>query len=421
MTPSGPPLSRGARYAVLAAAFGALFFDGFELGLMPLASLSVSQSLLGSGYTATLGGDWFARFTAALMLGAAIGGIFLGALGDRIGRTRAMSASILFYSVFAGLGAWVQTQEQMLALRFVVGLGVGGVWPNAVALVAEAWPDKSRPVVAGLMGAAINTGILFLSQIAQLRPVTPDSWRWLFHIAAAPALLGVVTFFLLPESPAWRAARATAPGAARRNATPLRELFRPPLLRLTLTGILLGSIPLVGAWAASKWMIPWADKIGGAVQADYKALTQGWWAAGAIAGSLAGAQIAAFVGRRPSYFLISIGSFALTFAMFQWTAPLRPSFFPIVCAQGFVATLFFGWLPLYLPELFPTRVRATGSGISYNVGRFATAAGVMIAGAIFTALGGSYSAVGAAAACIYALGIFVIWLAPETAKQSLNP
>jgi MFS family permease len=420
MNHAAHPLSRGARLAVLAAAFGALFFDGFELGLMPLASLSVSQSLLGPGYTATLGGDWFARFTAALMLGAALGGIFLGALGDRIGRARAMGVSILFYSVFAGLGAWVQTQEQMLVLRFIVGLGVGGVWPNAVALVAEAWPDKSRPFVAGLMGAAINTGILFLSQIAQLKALTPESWRWLFYVAAAPAVLGLLVYFFLPESPTWLAARASASAAAKKPATPLRELFRPPLLRLTITGILIGSVPLVGAWAASKWMIPWADKIGGASQAGYKAMTQGWWAAGAIIGSLVGAQVAALAGRRASYFAISLGSFGLTFAMFQWTAPLQPSFLPIVFAQGLVATLFFGWLPLYLPELFPTHVRATGSGISYNVGRFATAAGVLVAGAIFTALGGSYPAVGAAAACIYGLGIFVVWLAPETSKQSLS-
>ncbi len=413
------PLSRPARYAVLAAAFGGLLFDGFELGLMPLASLSVSKSLLGTSYTPTLGGDWFARFTAALMFGAAIGGILLGSLGDRIGRARAMGVSVLFYSIFAGLGAWVTSQEQMLVLRFFVGLGVGGVWPNAVALVAESWPDRARPTVAGLMGAAINAGILMLSQVAQLWSVTADSWRWLFQLAAAPAALGLFVLFFLPESPTWRASRGRQVGEKKR-AAPLRELFQPSLLRITLVGIILGSIPLVGAWAASKWMIPWADSIGGVVQPDYKALTQGWWAFGAILGSLAGAQIASLLGRRRSYFLISLGSLALTLAMFQLTAPLRPSFFPIVFAQGFVATLFFGWLPLYLPELFPTHVRATGSGISYNVGRFATAAGVLAAGAVFTALGGSYPAVGAAAAMIYGLGMFAIWFAPDTEKQSLE-
>ena len=106
--------------------------------------------------------------------------------------------------------------------------------------------------------------------------------------------------------------------------------------------------------------------------------------------------------------------------MFQLTAPLRPSFLPIVFAQGLVATLFFGWLPLYLPELFPTHVRATGSGISYNVGRFATAGGVLAAGAVFGALGGSYPAVGTAAALIYGFGIIAIWWAPDTAPQDLQ-
>ena len=406
-----------ARLLVLCAGFAGLLFDGFELGLMPLASLSVSKDLLGSGYTATLGGDWFARFTAALMLGAACGGILLGSLGDRIGRARAMGVSILFYSAFAGLGAWAETQEQMLVLRFLVGLGVGGVWPNAVALVAECWPDKTRPAVAGVMGAAINAGILMLSQVAQIWSVTEDSWRWLFKLAGAPAALGFMILVLLPESPAWLESRQRT---ATKRPTPIRELFHGPLLQITVIGITLGSIPLIGAWAASKWMIPWADQIGGAASADYKAMTQGWWAFGATLGSLAGGQIASMLGRRRSYFLISLGSMGLTMAMFQLTAPLRPSFFPIVFTQGFVATLFFGWLPLYLPELFPTHVRAAGSGISYNVGRFATAAGVLTAGFLFSALGGSYASVGTAAALIYGLGMLAIWWAPDTTRASLG-
>ena len=118
-------LSAPMRWLVLASASLGLLFDGIELGLMPVASLSVSQSLLAEGYTKGLGAEWFAWFTASLMLGAAIGGIALGNLGDRIGRTKAMGISILFYSVFAFLGAWAKTQEQMLLLRFLVGLGVG--------------------------------------------------------------------------------------------------------------------------------------------------------------------------------------------------------------------------------------------------------------------------------------------------------
>jgi MFS family permease len=420
---------------VLFAAFGGLVFDGVELGLMPIASLSVTQSLLGGSYTTKLGGDWFAWFTASLMLGAAVGGIWFGALGDRIGRTKALGVSILFYSLVSGIGMFVTSIEQMLVLRFFVGLGVGGVWPNGVALVSECWPNVSRPIVAGIMGAGINTGILILSQIAKMWHITPDSWRWLFGWSAVPALLGIATLWAIPESPRWLAqrsrkregaddaARQSSPApvaAAAQKVSPVRELFRPPLLRTMLTGIILGAIPLVGAWAASKWMIPWADKVGGAERAGYKAATQQFWAIGAVLGSFFGAQLASLIGRRTAYFLISLGSTVLTFGIFTFTAPLRSEFLWLVLCQGFVATLFFGWLPLYLPELFPTRVRATGSGIAYNVGRFATAVGVLFAGGLVGFFGGNLAKVGAIMSLIYALGMIAIWWAPDTSGKTMD-
>jgi SHS family sialic acid transporter-like MFS transporter len=408
-------LSPGARYAVLAAAFLGLVFDGFELGLMPVASLSVSASLLGEQFTDKLGGTWFAWFTAALMLGAAVGGSFLGNLGDRVGRTRAMGISILCYSAFAGLGAFVTSCEQMLVLRFLVGLGVGGVWPNAVALVAECWPNRARPTVAGILGAGINVGILGLSQLAQYREITPDDWRWIFGVAAIPAALGVVVLLALPESPKWLAAR----GLEKKPAPPLSALFQGDLLRPTIVGILLASIPLIGAWAGSKWMIPWADKVASASNAGYKATTQQWWALGATLGGLLGAPLAAAIGRRLSYVVISVGATLLTWAMFRWTAPLEPSFLPIVFAQGLVATLFFGWLPLYLPELFPVHVRATGAGVSMNIGRFATAGAVLAAGWLLGLFNGDFSKIGAVCALIYALGAFAILMAPNTRSDSV--
>jgi MFS transporter, SHS family, sialic acid transporter len=401
-------LSRSARTAVLVAAFAGLLFDGVELGLMPIASLSVTRSLLGSEFTPTLAGVWFARFTASLMLGAAVGGIWFGQLGDRWGRARAMGVSVLFYSVFAGGGVFVKSPEQLLLLRFLVGLGVGGMWPNGVALVSECWPRVSRPMVAGIMGAGINVGILLLSQVARVWPITPDSWRWLFAWSALPALLGLLCLAGLPESPQWLAASLEV----KTHKPPLRRLWQSSLRRFTLIGIVLGSIPMVGAWAASKWMIPWADQVGGASSAAYKAITQGYWAVGATLGSFFGAQIAAGIGRRLSYFLISLGSTVLTCGVFLGTAPLQPLFLPLVFLQGFVATLFFGWLPLFLPQLFPTTVRATGSGLAFNVGRFMTALGVLGAGSLLSLFQGSYPRVGAVTGSIYALGMLAIWWIP---------
>ncbi len=416
-------LSKSARMAVLVAAFLGLVFDGFELGLMPVAAPSVTKSLLGVEATKAMSGPelkqivghWFAMYTASLMLGAAFGGIFLGNLGDRIGRARAMGVSILFYSVFAFIGAFVQSQEQMLVLRFAVGLGVGGMWPNGVALVAECWPNASRPTVSGILGAGINVGILGLSLLGSAYPITPDKWRWVFALAGLSSVLGIVVVLMLPESPKWLASR----DVSKKPSVPLRDLFRREMVWPTIIAILLCSVPLIGAWAGSKWMIPWADNAGGTTHPGYKSTTQFYWALGATLGGLLGAPLSSRLGKRVSYFLISVGATAMTWAMFRLTEPFAPNFLRIVFVQGFIATLFFGWLPLYLPEMFPVRIRATGSGVAMNIGRFVTAGGVLAAGSLVALFDGDFAAVGAACAMIYALGMVVAFWIPKAADDAI--
>ena len=405
-------MSSRSRLFTLLAALLALIFAGMQLGLMPIASLSVSKSLMGSAFSAGAGGDWVARYTAAMMLGGAFGGIWLGALGDRIGRAKAGAVCVLVYSLFGGAGMFVKSQEQLLVLRFLAGLGVGGIWPNGVALVAESWSNASRPMVAGVAGTGLNVGIFGVSQLGRIFTVTPDSWRWLFEVSAVSILLGLAMWLALPESERWQSAGAKKSGT--------RELFGPALRRRTLIGIAVGSIPIIGAWAASKWMIPWADAVGGAVRPGLKALTQQWWAVGAILGSFFGAHLANLLGRRLTYALISFGSVTMTCGIFVWSHPTSGAFLPLVFVQGFITTLFFGWLPLYLPELFPTRVRASGAGMAYNAGRFISAACVLMAGAFMAWSGGDYAKVGTITGLVYALGLVVIWWAPETKGKPLE-
>jgi MFS transporter, SHS family, sialic acid transporter len=414
-----PGLPGPARVAVLAATFAGLVFAGLQLGLMPLASRSVSLHLMGSVYTEGMGGGWLAWYTASIMLGAAAGGVTLGALGDRAGRTRAMAVSVLLYSLAGAAGAIVTSQDQLLILRFVAGLGVGGVWPNAVALVSECWAGVSRPTVAGIMGAAINVGILLVAEMGRLHPVGPSSWRWLMATGGLLSVpLALLAFTVVPESPAWRVACARPRDAAAR--TPVGELFHGPMRRRTFIGIALAAIPLIGAWAASKWMIPWADHVAGTQHLGYKAMVQGYWAFGAILGSFLGAPLANLAGRRLTYVLISIGSCVITCGIFLTLQPLHAGFVPAVFAQGFVTTLFFGWLPLYLPELFPTRVRASGSGIAYNTGRIASAAGVLVAGSLLEWSGGNYAGIGVIAGLVYAVGAIVPIWAPDTSHGPLD-
>lgn len=412
-----PVQSRHARYTVLIVAFLGWMCAGVQMGTLPIASLSISQDLMGAAYDAKAAGRWFSYYTAVLSLGAAIGGIVLGWLGDRIGRAKAMAASILCYTVFAGLCYFVCTQEELLVLRFLAGLGIGGMWPNGVSLVAEVWPDVSRPFLAGVIGTSANLGMFVISQVGLHWLITPESWRWLLLVSASPAIVGFAALWIVPESARWLAARNQPQAAAQ---TPMRDLFSPALLRSTIAGILLASIPLIAAWSAGRWLTPWADHEAGRIDPGYKARTQAYWAFGATIGSFFGGQVANWLGRRLSYFLISLCSVVLTCGIFLLLRPMEPLFLPMVFIQGLVATLYFGWLPLCLPELFPTRVRASGAGMSYNFGRFFVAIGVLFAGALTEFFGGDFAKAGAIMGTIYALGMVVIWLAPDTTHKKLD-
>jgi MFS family permease len=389
------------------------------MGLVPLTSRPAVRDQLFGGQAEVspaeevLAGTWFARYLAGFLLGAACGGLLFGRLGDRAGRVRAMGLSILCYSVMTGLGAFVRSPEQLLVLRFLAGLGIGGMWPTGVALVAEAWPDTSRPLTAGLIGTAANVGILCMALAGAAVQVTPASWRWAHLVGGAPALLGVLVLLVVPESPRWLAVRGrAAPGG--RWSDPF-AVFRPPFLSRTLIGILLGTVPLLGTWGSGKWLLPWADATPGADAAS----TQALWALGATLGSAGGGWLADRLGRRLTYFLVSLCTLGLNLWIYRGLTPTHTAFLPAVFLLGLIGSVFFGWLALYLPELFPTSVRATGTGVAYNFGRFASAAGVLGAGALMALYDGDYARVGQTTACVYGLGVVLILLAPDTSKGPL--
>jgi MFS family permease len=424
VTPDRSPvpaaLSPAGRRLVLAAVFLGWLCAGLEMGLVPLASRPAIRALLlgGEGDLGTadeaLAGTWFARFLAAFLLGAAVGGLLFGGVGDRAGRVRAMGLSILCFAAFTGASWLVQTPGQLLIMRFLTGLGVGGMWPAGVTLVAEAWPDSSRPLTAGLIGAAANVGILLMALLGAVMKVAPESWRWAHLVGGAPALLGVVVLLAVPESPRWLALRGKS--RPREKGSDSTSVFRPPLLGRTLIGILLGAVPLLGTWGSGKWLLPWADATRGADAAA----TQALWALGAVLGSAAGGWLADRLGRRLMYFLISLATLVLNLCIYRFLSPEGAVFLPAVFLLGLVGTMFFGWLPLYLPELFPTSARATGTGVAYNFGRFASAAGVLGAGALMTAFDGDYARVGQTTAAVYGLGMVLILLAPDTSKNPLR-
>jgi len=473
---------------VLAAAFLGWLFDGFEIGLFPVVARPALLDLLATASDAAVG-PWMARITACFLLGAALGGLVFGWLGDRMGRVRALALSILTYSLFTGFSYFAQAPWQLGVLRFIGALGMGGEWSLGVALVMECWPEKWRPALAGAIGAAANVGFLLTGVVAKVHPVTQGSWRWMFLVGAAPALLVFFIMLAVPESERWREAVKAG------KAHPLREVFAPGLRRRTLLGIVFASVALIGTWGSVQWLPLWADQLAerqayarfaplltqahpqttepdggeaatpeqavgkslgamracsllapvfggsaGALAASVsrasfehrvihaavrkaaaaaKADAQMLQAFGAILGCLLAPLAGARFGRRPAYFLLCFASLLLCGFMFRAVHRYDGVFlFTSFLVSGTTAA-FYGWFPLYLPELFPTRVRATGQGLSYNFGRVFAAGGALVQGQLVAYFGGSYPQAGAMVTLIYLAGMGVIWLAPETKGKPL--
>lgn len=408
-------MRRAQMMALVAAIFGWMF-DGMEMGIFPLvarpalAQMQHGAAVIDEGYIQY----WMGIVTACFLLGAAGGGLVFGWLGDRIGRVRAMTLSILSYSIFTGLCYFASKPWQLGAMRFVASLGMGGEWSLGVALVMEAWPAKLRPLMAGCIGAAANVGMVIVGVIGICFPVTATSWRWLFFVGAAPALLTFFIRLFVPESEKWKQAVA-----GKEKVNPLREILAPGLLGRTIFATIFASIPLFVTWGIVQWIPLWTDQIAGSTQPHAKAISQFVVAFGAILGCLFAAMAGQKLGRRPAYFALCVASLASSIYLFRGISAYGFLFVLMTGAVGFFTASFYGWLPLYLPELFPTRVRATAQGLAFNFGRILAAIGAWNMGAIMGFFDKSYARAGAAIAMLYVVGMVLIWLAPETKDKPL--
>jgi len=358
-------------------------------------------------------GQWMGTITALFLVGAALGGLVFGWLGDKIGRVRAMSLAILVYSLFTGLGYFVQTPLQLGILRFIAALGMGGEWSLGVALVAEVWPEKHRPILAGVIGAAANVGFILIAVIGVIFPITTTSWRVVLLIGAAPAALTFFIRLFVPESHRWQEA------AAKGTRRPLRELIEGGNLKTLLVAAGLGGVALVGSWGSVQWLPLWADKMVSGADPDAKAYTQILNGIGSVIGCLLGALLGQKLGRRAAYCMLCLGSFAVCQWMFRSIDSYGATFLTASFVSGAVTASFYGWLPLYLPELFPTRVRATGQGIAFNLGRIIAAVGAVQMGTLMHTFGGSYAKAGAVITLVYLAGLVLIWFVPETKGRPL--
>jgi MFS family permease len=400
------------QWLVLIAAFLGWMFDGVEIAIFPVVARPALQELLGTQADQHVG-PWMGYITALFLLGAAGGGLLFGWLGDKIGRVRAMIASILTYSVFTGVCYFAQAPWQLGVFRFVAALGMGGEWALGVALVMECWPESKRPLMSGIIGSGSNFGLALVGIVTWIFPVRPDSWRWVMVAGAVPAVLALWIAVKVPESHRWQEAVKT------RTTHPLAEVFGRKLWATTLLAIGLASVILIGTWGSVQWMLLWADQMAGKTLPQAKSITLLLLAFGAIVGCFIGAALSARLGRRPAYFAMCVASLLSCGFLFRTVTEFGPTFLIMSLLVGIFTASFYGWLPLYLPELFPTRARATGQGVCFNGGRALAAIGAITQGQLVLYYDGSYAKAGSVLTLVYLVGMVLIWFGPETKGKPL--
>ncbi len=400
---------------VCGAAFLGWLFDGFEMGLFPIVARPALMDMYpGQGEVDAYVGQWMGWITAVFLLGAAAGGFLFGFLGDRLGRVKAMTLSILTYSIFTGMGYFAQSPWDLAGYRFLASLGMGGEWSLGVALVMESWPERWRPLMAGVIGAAANFGFLLVGAVGKIRVVTQDDWRWMWLVGIAPAGLVFLIRLFVPESEKWKTAKANSKGHS-----PIREVLSPPTLRWTLLAVCFSSIALIGTWGSVQWIPVWVDQLAGETQPTAKAEVAMLSAMGAILGCVSGPLIGGRLGRRPAFFGLCFASLVVCGVLFRMELDYGTTFKCLVFFAGMTTAAFYGWFPLYLPELFPTRCRATGQGIGYNMGRIMAAGCAIGSGQLVAVFDGDYARMGAVITLVYLVGMIVIWWAPETKGKPL--
>lgn len=407
--PAAVPASNSrALWMALAAAWLGWMFDGMEMGLYSLVIHPALKDLLKTSDTKVIG-PYVGLTLSLFLVGMSVGGVVFGRLGDSIGRVPSMIITVLVYAVFTGLSGLTQNWQQLAACRFLGAVGLGGEWGLGVALVMETWPNASRPVLAGLIGGAANVGFILSAGVGYLVNFLGFGWRGVLIAGFFPAILTLFIRLGVKEPERW--VKVYQKG----ERSTLRELFSPTLRRRTLIASALAAVAVLGMWGVFQaWLPSWVNVLVGGNAAHERTTTLLCMSIGSTIGAFLGGVLAGWLGRRPSYILFCVGSIVSVLILYMGCNQYGPRLLLSAAIAGVFATAFFGWLPLYLPELFPTRIRATGEGLCFNIGRILSAGGVLVTGQLVALFGGDYAKASSAMGVIYLLGLLLIWFAPET-------
>jgi MFS family permease len=449
-------------FVLVVAALGWLF-DTMDQQLFNLARKPAITFLLHTTSDDLKVGDYAGYATTIFMIGWALGGLGFGILGDRIGRAKTMLLTILLYSIFTGLSALSTGFYDFAFYRFLTGLGVGGEFAVGVSLVAEVMPDRARPMALGWLQALSAVGNMLAAVLsiilgaAEKSGVIGSAWRAMFVIGVLPALLSLFIFKKLKEPEKWKAADAKRraeredglAGDGPRMGS-VGELFRDPRWRKnTIVGMLLAFAGVVGLWGIGFFSFDLIrtvfnthfNELGakqGLTGDELKKFVDGnltFWTGitsllqnlGAFFGIYAFSRLTAYTGRKPAFavsFVLAMGATAFTF----WYLDSFYEIFWMIPIMGFCQLSLFGGYAIYFPELFPTRLRSTGTSFCYNVGRLVAAAGPSALGLLTSRVYGGYKQVdpalpfryaGVTMCAVFLIGLAVLPFAPETKGKPL--
>jgi len=370
--------------------------------------------------------------TGMILLGWAVGGFFFGMLGDRIGRIKTMMITISIYAGFTGLSALSVAWWDFITYRFLMGLGVGGLFAAAVSLVAEVTPAPARPHALGLLQALSALGNVTGSAISiYIKPqgvlLGIENWRWLFLIGVLPALLVVAIQRTLKDPESWQRAKTKASEDLHKQLGAWRDLFSTSLRKSTLVGLALAVAGVIGLWGVA-FFSPELVRDGlktlpKVTQDKYVGIGLMLQDVGAFFGVYFFTMLAARFGRKSAFGLCFILAFIATACIFHFLRqPSHVFWMPPIL--GFCTLSVFGGYAIYFPELYPTRLRSSGVGFCYNVGRIITAAALFGSAYLVEMLKSSGVAepfrVGSILITgIYFLGIIALLWAPETKGRPL--
>jgi MFS family permease len=422
-------LNRSHWFVLVVASLGWLF-DTMDQQLFNLARRPAIAELLGPGASPSAIAEYSGYATMIFIMGWASGGVYFGILGDRVGRAKTMVYTILLYSGFTGLSVFSVGVWDFAAYRFLTGLGVGGQFAVGVALVAESLPDRSRPYALGWLQASSAVGNMMAASAGmflgwlQTTGTIESAWRWMFLVGSLPALLCIVIFKKLKEPEAWQ--RAKREGVRRGSMT---DLFSDPRWRYNaIVGMLLAFAGVVGLWGIGFFSFDLFRAV-----LDRTNLTEGektFWIGmtsllqnlGAFFGIYAFTHVTQRIGRRKAFavaFVAAMLSTAFTF----WNLNDFSDIFWMIPMMGFCQLALFGGYAIYLPELFPTRLRSTGTSFCYNVGRFVAAVGPLALGLLTSRVFVGYPEpmryAGVTMCLVFLIGLATVPFAPETKGKPL--